>query len=128
MRDNNLEFIFITRLIFLLFLFNQPVLHATEQNKIQSSDSNLINFSYPTHLCGKKPVKPQQPGKRVSFDSIDDYNIAIADYNLHVASYNTTIKSYKSCINLYIKNGNHDINVIRKNLNQALKEARTKLK
>lgn len=61
-----------------------------------------------------------------SYEDVDDYNTAVVEYNLEVADYNKTIKTYKLYIDQYIQNGNHDINIIRKELNKALKEARTR--
>lgn len=90
-----------------------------------SSESNLDNFNYPSHSCGTKVKKPKKPKRLTSNENIDKYNSAIVEYNINVAAYNKEIKIYKSCINRYINNGNHDINIIRKILNSALKEART---
>lgn len=91
-----------------------------------ANESNLDNFTYPSHQCGKKLTKPSKPARLASFEDIDGYNNAITDYNIQVTEYNKAIKTYKSCINLYIKNGNHDINIIRTKLNKALKDARAK--
>ena len=90
-----------------------------------SSESNLDNFNYPSHNCGPKVKKPKKPKRLTVNEDIDKYNSAIVKYNINVATYNKEIKSYKSCINRYINNGNNDINIIRKTLNSALKEART---
>ncbi len=89
-----------------------------------SNESNLDSFEYPSHECGNKVKKPEKPARLASFKNIDEYNSAIVEYNINVAAYNKEIKTYKSCINQYINNGNHDINIIRKKLNTALKEAR----
>ena len=91
-----------------------------------ATDSNLDDFTYPAHECGNKIQKPKKPARVTSYKDIDDYNAAVIKYNLNVSDYNETIKTYKSCINQYIQNGNHDINIIRKELNNELKEARTK--
>lgn len=91
-----------------------------------ASESNLINFSYPDHTCDSKPTKPLHPPKLSTIKDVDTYNHTIAEYNVQVAEYNKLIKNYKSCINQYIKNGNQDITIIRKKLNSALKEARSK--
>lgn len=90
------------------------------------SESNLEDFSYPLHECGKKVKKPKKPSKVTAYEDIEKFNTAIVEYNIEVANYNKTIKTYKSCINQYIQNGNHDINIIRNTLNKALKEARAK--
>lgn len=89
-----------------------------------ANDSNLENFTYPSHTCGEKIKKPKKPSPLKSQQDIEEYNNTIIDYNLEVSDYNKTIKNYKACINQYIQNGNHDINIIRKELNNALKEAR----
>lgn len=93
-----------------------------------ASGSNLDNFTYPPHECGEKVKKPTKPAQLSTFENVDDYNNAIIEYNIQVADYNKKIKDYKSCINQYIQNGNHDINIIRNELNKALKEARTRPK
>ena len=90
-----------------------------------SNKSNLTNFTYPNHTCGKKQLKPNKPKRLSYYDNVEGYNAAIAEYNIEVTEYNKTIKTYKSCINQYIKNGNQFLNNIRKKLNAALKEART---
>lgn len=90
-----------------------------------ATESNLDNFNYPSHNCGTKVKKPNKPKRLTSNEDIDKYNSAIVEYNIKVAAYNKEIKIYKLCINRYINNGNHDINIIRKTLNSALKEART---
>ena len=92
----------------------------------QDEESNLIDFSYPSHDCGEKINKPKKLAAFKSFEDADDYNSAVVEYNIEVAEYNKDIKEYKSCINQYIKNGNHDINTIKESLNSALKEARAK--
>jgi len=89
-----------------------------------ANESNLDGFNYPSHNCGHKAKKPKKPARLTSFEDVDKYNSAIVEYNINVTAYNKEIKSYKSCINQYINNGNHDINIIRKILNTALKEAR----
>lgn len=91
-----------------------------------ANNSNLDDFSYPSHECGKKVKKPKKPSRVTEYEDIEEFNTAVIEYNIEVADYNKTIKSYKSCINQYIQNGNHDINIIRNTLNKALKEARTK--
>lgn len=91
-----------------------------------ATESNLDDFNYPSHSCGEKVKKPKKPARLSSFKDVDEYNSAIVEYNINVTAYNKEIKSYKSCINQYINNGNHDINIIRKILNTALKEARAK--
>ena len=91
-----------------------------------ANDSNLDDFIYPTHECGNKIKKPKKPTRVTSYKDVDEYNTAVVNYNLNVSDYNETIKAYKSCINQYIQNGNHDINIIRNELNNALKEARKK--
>lgn len=93
---------------------------------LQDEESNLINFSYPLHDCGEKIKKPKKVATIKSFEKVDDYNSAVVQYNIEVSEYNKDIKEYKSCINQYIKNGNHDINIIKESLNSALKEARAK--
>lgn len=90
-----------------------------------ATESNLDNFNYPSHKCGTKVKKPKKPKRLPSNENVDKYNSAIVEYNINVAAYNKEIKIYKSCINRYINNGNHDINIIRKKLSSALKEART---
>ena len=90
-----------------------------------ATESNLDDFKYPSHSCGEKIKKPKKPEKSAAYEDIDEYNSAIVEYNINVATYNKEINIYKSCINRYINNGNHDINIIRKTLNSALKEART---
>lgn len=112
----------ITTLCLVLFLLTQQSLaEETEQ-----TNSNIDNFTYPNHTCNNKPIKPVKPAKFASSEDVEIYNNEISKYNIDVATYNKKIKSYKSCINQYIKNGNHDINTIRKQLNSALKEARKK--
>ena len=94
--------------------------------KFSATGSNLTNFSYPHHTCGEKIKKPKKVAAFKSFEDIDEYNSAVVEYNIEVAEYNKEIKKYKSCVNQYIKNGNHDIYIIKKSLNSALKEARAK--
>lgn len=91
-----------------------------------ANDSNLEDFTYPIHECGNKTKKPKKPARVTSYKDTQDYDIAVVEYNLEVVDYNKNIKAYKSCINQYIQNGNHDINIIRKELNRALKKARAK--
>lgn len=90
------------------------------------AESNIKNFSYPTHNCKNKPVKPAKPKNFSPQDDVENYNNQISKYNISVSDYNSAIKQYKSCINQYIKNGNNDIQTIRNQLNSALKEARSK--
>lgn len=114
----------ISLIIFLLFSL-VSVTYQTQANESSSSkQSNLNNFTYPNHFCGKKPNKPTSPARLKYFADVAAYNMAIAEYNIKVSTYNKKIKAYKLCINQYIKNGNHDINFIRQHLNAALKEAR----
>ena len=89
-------------------------------------NSNLTDFTYPSHSCGEKIKKPGKVARFKTFEDIDDYNAAIVEYNIEVSEYNKEIKTYKSCINQYIKNGNNDISIIKETLNSALKEARAK--
>jgi len=91
-----------------------------------ANDSNLDNFIYPVHECGKKIKKPEKVAQLKNFKDVNDYNSAIVEYNIEVATYNKEIKLYKSCINQYIKNRNHDINTIKESLKSALIEARSK--
>ena len=91
-----------------------------------ANDSNLEDFNYPPHECGEKIIKPTKPSRITSYKDVDDYNNAVTEYNINVTTYNKEIRTYKSCINQYIKNGNHDMNIIRKELNEALKDARAK--
>jgi len=90
-----------------------------------ADESNLENFSYPSHTCGEKIKKPKKPARLATYENVEAYNAAIVEYNIEVANYNKETKFYKTCINQYIKNGNNDINIIRKQLNNALKKART---
>lgn len=92
--------------------------------KSSANDSNLDDFMYPSHDCDKKTIKPKKPTKPSTYQSIEKYDSAVANYNIDVIKYNKDIKKYKLCINQYIKNGNHDMNHIRKKLNSALKDAR----
>ncbi|MFK5913280.1 MAG: hypothetical protein QM484_02820 [Woeseiaceae bacterium] len=89
----------------------------------ESGYSNLDDFEYPSHDCGDKTSKPDKPKRIKHYDNISDYNNAIIEYNIDVTHYNDEVKVYKSCINLYIKNGNNDLKIIRHQLNKALKEA-----
>ena len=93
---------------------------------LADENSNLIDFSYPSHDCGEKIKKPKKVAQYKSLEDIDDYNSAVVEYNIEVSKYNKDIKEYKSCINQYIKNGNHDISIIKKSLNTELKDARAK--
>ena len=96
-------------------------------SEIKKPTSTPVNFtSYPNHTCKNKPAIPKKPGRASSFENVETYNLEISKYNLKVETYNRGIKSYKTCINQYIKKGNQDINVIREQLNKALKEAREK--
>ena len=110
-------------IITLSFCIISPLL-ADEM--LQDEESNLIDFSYPSHDCGAKINKPKKVAAFKSFEDVNDYNSAVVEYNIKVAEYNKDIKEYKSCINQYIKNGNHDINTIKESLNSALKQARAK--
>jgi len=103
-------------------VFSQQSL-ADENNK---PGSNIKNFSYPTHNCKNKPVRPEKPKKFSMQNDVEKYNNEIAKYNINVSDYNSAIKKYKACINQYIKNGNNDIKTIRNKLNSALKEVRNK--
>ena len=89
-----------------------------------AAESNLDDFTYPSHNCGEKIKKPQKPAALSKHDDVEIYNAAIANYNIEVTNYNKEIKNYKTCINQYIKNGNNDINQIKTMLQKALKEAR----
>ena len=89
-------------------------------------ESNIKNFSYPSHNCKSKPIRPEKPRKFSSGNNVEKYNNEISKYNISVSDYNNAIKQYKSCINKYIKNGNNDIQTIRNQLNSALKEARSR--
>lgn len=114
--------IFSTIIIFSLLI--TPSIHANEI--LTSEESNLIDFSYPSHGCGEKTKKPIKVARFKTFEDVNDYNSAIVDYNIKVASYNKEIKKYKLCINQYIKNGNNDIDIIKSALKKALKNARDK--
>ena len=109
--------------ITLSFSITLPLLANEAQRE---KESNLVNFNYPSHTCGLKITKPRKVARFKNFDDVDDYNSAVIKYNIEVAEYNKKIKIYKSCINKYIKNGNHDIHIIKESLNSALKEARAK--
>lgn len=89
-----------------------------------AAESNLEDFTYPPHSCGEKIKKPIKPAKLSEHDDVETYNAAITEYNIKVTDYNKEIKTYKTCINQYIKNGNNDIDIIKKRLHNALKEAR----
>ena len=115
-----------TKIILIITLSFTITSQLLADEMLQGEESNLINFSYPSHNCGAKIKKPQKVARFKSFEDVDDYNSAIVEYNIEVAEYNKDIKKYKSCINQYIKNGNHDINTIKESLNSALKEARAK--
>jgi len=96
-------------------------------SEIKKTTSKPVNFtSYPSHTCKDKPAIPKKPGSASSFENVKIYNMEISKYNLKVETYNREIKIYKTCINQYIKKGNQGINIIRKKLNKALKEARGK--
>lgn len=110
--------------IFFLSLSTTFSLHADEISIPKKS--NLNNFTYPAHRCGKKIKKPTKVAHFKTFEDIQDYNSAVVKYNIEVATYNKEIKTYKSCINKYIENGNNDIKIIKESLNSALKEARSK--
>ena len=110
-------------IITLSFFITSPLL---ADKILQDEESNLVDFNYPSHDCGEKIKKPKKVTAFKSFEDADDYNSAVVEYNIEVAEYNKDIKKYKSCINQYIKNGNHDINIIKESLNSALKEARAK--
>ena len=97
-----------------------------ENETFPNNASNLNNFYYPNHTCGQKSIRPIKPASAASFKDVNEYNTMVADYNLKVSNYNAEIKFYKSCINRYIKNGNHDINIIKQRLDTALEEARAK--
>ena len=115
-----------TKLILIITL-SLTITFPSLADKISSTKkSNLINFTYPHHTCGKITKKPKKVAPFKNFEDVDDYNSAVVEYNIEVAEYNKGIKVYKSCINQYIKNGNHDINTIKESLNSALKEARAK--
>ena len=96
--------------------------------EINTSSSNLSDFSYPSHQCSNKPTPPEKiPGllsTAVSSVDVDAHNALVAQYNIRVLAYNKKIKSYKKCINDFIKKGNNDMAIIRKQLDAALKEAR----
>lgn len=96
------------------------------EEEFPNNASNLNNFYYPNHTCGQKSRKPIKPASAASFKDVKEYNTIVAEYNLKVSNYNAEIKFYKSCINRYIKNGNHDINIIKQRLDTALEEARSK--
>lgn len=100
------------------------IIHQTSADENIESNSNLENFTYPTHTCNKKPLKPKKPGKLSSQEDVETYNNVISKYNINVANYNKEIKTYKTCINEYIQRGNQDINTIRQQLNFSLEEAR----
>ena len=115
-----------TKIIFIITL--SLIINSTflADEKYSTKGSNLIDFNYPPHTCGEKIKKPKKVAPFKSFENIDEYNSAVVEYNIEVAEYNKEIKEYKSCINQYIKDGNHDINIIKESLNSALKEARAK--
>jgi len=113
-------------LVISLFFSLTLITHQSWASESSANKSNLNNFNYPNHSCGKKLKKPKKAARLKSFEEVAAYNMAITEYNIKVSTYNKKIKIYKLCINQYIKNGNHDINFIRQHLNKALKEARTK--
>ena len=115
-----------TKIILIITLSLSITSSALADKTLQDGDSNLVNFNYPSHTCGAKVKKPKKVARFKSFEDVDDYNSAVIKYNIEVAEYNKEIKIYKSCINKYIKNGNHDIKIIKERLNSALKEARAK--
>lgn len=110
-----------TTLLISLF-FAIPHLSFADKN----NTSNLKEFNYPTHNCGEKIKTPKKVKKFKTYEGVNEYNSAIVEYNIKVSNYNKKIKTYKYCINQYIKNGNSDIDKIKKTLKEALKEARAK--
>jgi hypothetical protein len=96
------------------------------EEEFPTNAPSLNNFYYPNHTCGQKSIRPIKPASAESFKDKKEYNTTISSYNLQVSNYNAEIKFYKSCINRYIKNGNHDINIIKQRLDTALEEARSK--
>lgn len=112
----------ITILLLILLL----ITHQSFADENEQATSNLDNFTYPTHACQNKPLKPKKPGKVSLYANTETYGREISKYNINVATYNKEIKIYKNCINEYIQRGNQDIKIIRKQLNTALKEARRK--
>lgn len=107
----------------LMLVFMSSSVFADDE-KEDATNSNLTSFSYPTHTCGSKPSAPGKPPALISSIDVDAHNILVAQYNVRVAIYNKSIKTYKACINDFIKNGNIDMDIIRKQLDAALKEAR----
>ena len=112
----------INSLLLTAFFFSQQ---SIAEDDIQAA-SNINDFSYPSHNCNNKPVKPVKPEEFNASEDVEAYNNMVSEYNVQVSSYNKKIKTYKACINQYIKNGNNDIQTIRKQLNAALKEARSR--
>jgi hypothetical protein len=113
-----LAFLLLTQAVFIQAGF------AADKNN--QSESNIENFSYPSHNCKNKPARPEKPKVFSPGEDVEKYNNEISKYNISVSNYNNAIEQYKSCINQYIKNGNNDISTIRQQLNSALKEARSR--
>lgn len=99
MKELNIKNRFTTSFCLIVLLLTQK----SFASETEQTNSNLDNFSYPTHRCNSKPIKPIKPAKFASSDDVETYNNEISKYNINVATYNKKIKKYKSCINQYIK-------------------------
>jgi hypothetical protein len=70
---------------------------------------------YPAPSC----IKPAPPPKRPSTVN----NVEVERFNHKLAQYNTVARDYVLCVNLYVRNADNDMDLIRKKSRAAVDEA-----
>ena len=80
---------------------------------------------YPAPNCAKpgdKPVMAKDAPRVVSAGGVSFTTGAhdVKDYNKQIAAYNAALAAYTVCMNVYVDNGQADMNAIRDKVNQAV--------
>jgi hypothetical protein len=70
---------------------------------------------YPGPVCSKPGEQPKRPSA-INAAEVDRYNALLAKYN-------KTAHDYVVCINLYVRNADNDMDLIRKKSRAAVDEA-----
>jgi hypothetical protein len=88
----------------------------TKTTKGQVSGTNFpVLADYPGPVCVKAGELPKRPS------TIN--NVEVDRYNALLAKYNKIVHDYVVCINLYVRNADGDMDLIRQKSRNAVEEA-----
>ena len=84
---------------------------------------------YPAPSCarpGDKPVLARDAPRVVSAGgmSINTGTRDVKEYNKQIAQYKAALQDYTACMNLYVANGQADMDVIRSKVNQSVEQGK----